>query len=224
MAGLDAIWLLPILRYRETPVAHATTEAGPTLVRLRAVLGRASVLGLYFAASTMLSDSDSLVLLDLHVSLPVVGLLTGTLAKTIQIVMTLAAGALAMRVSGDRLVLVMASGVALAGLMMLAATATTWPSLGIAAMLLNATCGAALGVPVFAMIYRWAEGTRAATDYALLFGAAFLAALPARIGATALAGLLGWPIYFALCVPLYVVAFVILAIAMRRTRLQDDAR
>ena len=223
VAALDAIWLLQILRYREDKRASVTIERR-TLARLRPILGHAALLGLYFAASTMLGDCDSLVLLDLHVSLPVVGILTGPCARTIQIVMTLAAGALALRFSADRLVLAMASGVAIAGSLMCVATSAALPTLGIAAMILNAICGAALGVPVFTMIYRWAQGTRAATDYAVLFGAAFLAALPARVGAAALAGALGWPLYFALCVPLYVVAFAALARSMRATRIADEAQ
>ena len=224
VAALDALCLLPILRYPEAPRAMATREARPNLGRrLRAILGHAAILGVYFGATTMVSDADGLALLDLHVALPVVGLLTGPFGRTVQIVMTLAAGALAVRVEGDRLVLALAGGVVLAGLLMALATATCDAALGIVAMAINAIFAAGLGVPVFTMIYRWAEGARAATDYALLFGVAFLAAMPARVGGPALAGLLGWPVYFVICVPLYAIAVALLVGAMARTRHGDAA-
>ena len=73
------------------------------------------------------------------------------------------------------------------------------------------------------MIYRWAQGPQPATDYALLFGAAFFAAMPLRVGAPALAGAVGWPVYFALAVPLYGLAVLLLRGAIARTLIADRA-
>lgn len=104
------------------------------------------------------------------------------------IAMTLASGALTMRFASHRLVAVLAAVVMLGGCLTLAATAWGVAWIGIVAAVLNIAGTAGLGVPIYNMIYRWAEGTGAATDYALLFGCAFLTSLPARLGAPAVAG------------------------------------
>ncbi len=96
--------------------------------------------------------------------------------------------------------------------------------LAVAATVLNFVFGGFLGVPVFNMIYRWSEGPRPATDYALLFGAAFFAAMPLRVAAPALAGWAGWPGYFAATLPLYAAALAWLAVTIARTLRADRER
>jgi PAT family beta-lactamase induction signal transducer AmpG len=220
VAGLDVLLLLPILWYpereRRLPMPDGSRQAA-SLARLLPIAKNALALGFYFAAGIMLDNLSNLVLLDLHVSLPVVGLLTGSVATAIGIGMTLLSGVLTMRVATPRLVTVLAAGAILSGLLLALATATGSAWLGIGAAILNTTCAAGLGVPVFNMIYRWAEGAQAATDYSLLFGFAFMASLPARIGTPALAGAIGWPNYFVLGALLYAAAVALLLQAMRRT-------
>lgn len=226
VAVLNGLCLLPMLFYPERRLrlrfprsARGALDFG----RLRRLGGRVAVLGLYFAAIFALSGSNNLALLDLGVPLSEVGLVTGGLSSGINLVMALVSGFLVRRVGTLPLITVSAAGVAASGLLMLGATAAGSPGLGIAAAILGILCGGGLGVPVFNMIYRWAQGPQPATDYALLFGAAFFAALPLRVGAPALAGALGWPAYFALAVPLYGLAVLLLRRAIARTLEADRA-
>ncbi len=219
VAILDAICLVPILRYPE-----AVLRRDRTAPRRREKSGSSSnlikhalLLGLYFGASSLVLASDSFVLLDLHVSLAAVAFVTGTLGPAINLGATLASGVLMARVSAERLVLAMAVGVGASGILLSLATISGSARLGLGAVVLGAIAGSGLGVPVFNVIYRWAQGAAAARDYSFLFGIGFLAALPARVGGPALASMLGWPTFFALATPLYVASLCLLSLAMRRT-------
>jgi len=230
-AALDALCLLPILGCGEArPRGVAGSRAGEdtepwsgSLARLRRLAGRVLVLGAYFAASYLVAGPNTLALLDLGASLGQVGALTGTVLPAVNLVMALAAGWLAARFGTVRLILAGALGVLASGGLMVVACAGRMADLGIAAAVLSFVAGGFLGVPVFNMIYRWAQGPRPATDYALLFGAAFFAAMPLRVAAPALAGWIGWPGYFAATLPLYAAAVAWLAVAVSRTLRADGA-
>ena len=226
VAGLNLLCLLPMLNYPERRLRRPSSEpprSALALGRLRRLGGRVLVLGLYFAAMFALTGSNNLALLDLGVPLSEVGLVTGGLSSAINLVMALVSGVLVRRVGTIPLITVSALGVAASGLLMLGASAAGSPGLGIAAAILGILCGGGLGVPVFNMIYRWAQGPQPATDYALLFGAAFFAAMPLRVGAPALAEAFGWPVYFALAVPFYGLAVLLLRGAIARTLAADRA-
>jgi PAT family beta-lactamase induction signal transducer AmpG len=225
-AALDALCLLPILGYPEA--RHRGAGGRPerwsgSLARLRLLAGRVLALGAYFAASYLLAGPNTLALLDLGVPLAQVGFLTGTVLPAVNLVMALAAGGLAARFGTVRLIAAGALGVLASGALMAAACAAGSADLGVAATILNFVAGGFLGVPVFNMIYRWAQGPKPATDYALLFGAAFFAAMPLRVAAPALAGWIGWPGYFAATLPLYAAAAAWLAVAVGRTLRADGA-
>ncbi|MEE7493190.1 MFS transporter [Methylobacterium oryzae] len=230
-AALDALCLLPILGYGEARPRGAGGSGdggGPerwpgSLGRLRRLAGRVLVLGAYFAASYLVAGPNTLALLDLGASLGQVGTLTGTVLPAVNLVMALAAGWLAARFGTVRLIAVGAVGVLASGGLMAVACAGRTAELGIAAAVLSFVAGGLLGVPVFNMIYRWAQGPKPATDYALLFGAAFFAAMPLRVAAPALAGWIGWPGYFAATLPLYAAAVAWLAVAVDRTLRADGA-
>ena len=223
VAALDAVLLLPILRYRETPrrlsqAARADpTLARPNLARLRIVGARGAIIGLYFAPSIMLGSTPSLALLDLGVSLPAVGLLTGPLTTAINVVMMPLSGFVLTRMAPHRWIVALAVPVAASGLLFAGATASHLAALAVVATLVNIVFEAGLSVPVFNVMYRWAEGRHAATDYAVLFGIAFLVSFPVRVVSPMLAAALGWPLFFALCVPLYVAAALMLSRAVRAT-------
>ncbi|WP_375463218.1 MFS transporter [uncultured Methylobacterium sp.] len=226
VAGLNVLCLLPMLRYPEArlrrPDASAERRIG-SLARLRALAPRVLVLGFYFAAMFVLSGINNLVLLDLGVPLSQVGLVTGSVAPIVNLVMAPLSGGLVRRVGTVRLITASALGVIASGGLMLAASATGSAGLAMAAAILGFVGGGGLGVPVFNMIYRWAQGPRPATDYALLFGAAFFAAMPLRVAAPALAAQVGWPAYFAAAIPFYAVAFACLRAAIGRTLEADRA-
>ncbi|BCM81890.1 MFS transporter [Methylobacterium indicum] len=226
-ALLDALCLLPILAYPEARLRGAGGDrerrAG-SLARLRALAGRIAALGAYFAAAYLIGGPNTLALLDLGVPLTRVGLLTGTVLPAVNLVMALMAGGLAARFGTVRLVVVGGAGVLAAGGLMAAACLLRAEGLAVAATVLNFVFGGFLGVPVFNMIYRWSEGPRPATDYALLFGAAFFAAMPLRVAAPALAGWAGWPGYFAATLPLYAAALAWLAVTIARTLRADRER
>ena len=226
VAGLNGLCLLPMLRYPEARLrrrdAPAECVAG-SLERLWVLAPRALVLGFYFAAMFVLSGLNNLVLLDLGVPLQKVGFVTGSLGPVVNLVMALVSGVLVREIGTVRLVTVSALGVIVGGGLMCAASATGSAGLAIAATILGFVSGGGLGVPVFTMIYRWAQGPRAATDYALLFGAAFFAAMPLRVAAPALAAQVGWPIYFAAAIPFYAVAVACLRLAIGRTLEADRA-
>ncbi len=226
-AALDALCLLPILAYPEARlrgVGGAPERWSGSFARLRALATRILVLGAYFAAAYLLSGPNTLALLDLGVSLAQVGFLTGTVLPAVNLVMALVAGGLAARFGTVRLIASGAFGVLVSGGLMAAACAAGAVELAVAATILNFVCGGILGVPVFNMIYRWAQGPRPATDYALLFGAAFFAAMPLRVAAPALAGWVGWPSYFGATLPLYAAAIAWLVIAVDRTLRADEGR
>ena len=222
VAAFDAACLLPLLRFPEATrrLAPEQKQRSRPAYR-RSLLRRAAVLGFYFAASLALASAPSLVLLDLKVPLSAVGLFSGPLGTTIGVVMMILSGSLMGRIVAHRLVLIFASGVAASSLALAGAIIIGSPWLGVAAGLLNLTCSSGLGVPVFNVIYRWAEGTQAATDYALLFGTAFLLSFPIRMASPMLAAALGWPGFFAACVPVFMVATLVLASAMRNTPCHD---
>ncbi|MCJ2117577.1 MFS transporter [Methylobacterium sp. J-001] len=226
-AALDALCLLPILAYPEARlrgVGGAPERWSGSFARLRALATRILVLGAYFAAAYLLSGPNTLALLDLGVSLAQVGFLTGTVLPAVNLVMALVAGGLAARFGTVRLIASGAFGVLVSGGLMAAACAAGAIELAVAATILNFVCGGILGVPVFNMIYRWAQGPRPATDYALLFGAAFFAAMPLRVAAPALAGWVGWPSYFGATLPFYAAAVAWLVIAVDRTLRADEGR
>jgi hypothetical protein len=226
-AALDALCLFPILAYPEARlrgVGAAPERWSGSFARLRALATRILVLGAYFAAAYLLSGPNTLALLDLGVSLAQVGFLTGTVLPAVNLVMALVAGGLAARFGTVRLIASGAFGVLVSGGLMAAACAAGAVELAVAATILNFVCGGILGVPVFNMIYRWAQGPRPATDYALLFGAAFFAAMPLRVAAPALAGWVGWPSYFGATLPLYAAAVAWLVIAVDRTLRADEGR
>ncbi|MGH1573545.1 MFS transporter [Methylobacterium sp. P31] len=223
-AALDALCLLPILGYPEMRLHGAAPPelwAG-SLARLRDLAGHVLVLGAYFAAAYLLSGPNTLALLDLGVSLGEVGFLTGSVLPAVNLIMALTAGGLAGRFGTVRLIASGALGVLASGALMAAACAGGAADLAVVATVLNFVAGGFLGVPVFNMIYRWAQGPRPATDYALLFGAAFFAAMPLRVAASALAGWIGWPGYFAAALPLYAAAVAWLAVAVGRTLRADE--
>lgn len=220
VATLDALLLLPILRYPETArrrVGPEAPRARPALDRLRDVGWHGAIIGLYFAPAIMLGSTPTLALLDLGVSLPIVGAISGPATTIINAVTMVASGALLMRLAAWRLVLALAVGVALSGVLLAGATASHAAALAIAAALINILFEAGLSVPVFNVMYRWAEGSHAATDYAVLFGTAFLVSFPMRVLSPMMASALGWPLFFALAVPFYGVAVLVLARAMKRT-------
>ncbi|WP_342151612.1 MFS transporter [Methylorubrum sp. SB2] len=225
VAGLNALCLLPILFYPERRLRRAPSAARKKLdvARLRRLGGRVGVLGLYFAALFALTSVNSLALIDLGVPLAQVGLVTGSVSAGINLAMALVSGALVRRFGLVPLVTLSALGVGAAGLLMLGATAAGSGGLGLAAAVFGTLAAGGLGVPVFTMIYRWAEGPQPATDYALLFGAAFFTAMPWRVAAPALAGAVGWPAYFALCLPFYGIAVWLLRRAITRTLDADRA-
>jgi hypothetical protein len=107
---------------------------------------------------------------------------------------------------------------------MAVACASGTPWLAVAATVANYLCAGLMAVPVFKMIYRWAQGPQPATDYALLFGAAFFAGMPPRVASPAIAGWLGWPGYFASALPIYAVAATWLVVAIGRTLRADRAQ
>jgi hypothetical protein len=223
-AGLDVACLLPILAYPEARLRRsgaAPARHSASLARLQLLAPRILVLGTYFAAAYLVSGPNTLALLDLNVPLAQVGILTGTVLPAVNLVMALVAGGLATRFGTVRLIVFGALGVLASGALMAAACAAGAASLAVAATGLNFIFGGLLGVPVFKMIYRWAQGPRPATDYALLFGAAFFAAMPLRVTAAALAGWLGWPLYFAATLPLYALAVAWLALLVARTLRSD---
>ncbi|MCJ2134928.1 MFS transporter [Methylobacterium sp. J-026] len=225
-AALDALCLLPILGYPEARlrgIGNRPERWSGSLSRLRVLGGRVLVLGAYFAAAYLLSGPNALALLDLGVPLGPVGFLTGTVLPAVNLVMALAAGGLAARFGTVRLIALGAAGILASGGLMAVACAGGMADLAVAATVLNFVAGGFLGVPVFNMIYRWAQGPKPATDYALLFGAAFFAAMPLRVAAPALAGWIGWPGYFAAALAPYAVAVAWLAVAVNRTLRADRA-
>ncbi len=220
LAALAAVCVLPILLYPERRLRRPDAiveRPGGRLARLRAVGGHVLVLGAYFAALQAISGFNGLALVDLGLTLAEASLVSGTALPIINFGMSLAAGLLVRRYGTVPLVTVGAAGLALAGGAMAVALGLRLPSLAVGATLAGYLFSTALGVPVFNMLYRWAEGPRAATDYALLFGAAFFASMPVRVGGPALAGATGWAGFFALAVPVYVAAFWALRVAIRRS-------
>ena len=224
IAGLDALCLLPMLAYPEErarrPAPPAEARSG-SRGRLRALAPRIAVLGLYFAALSALSGFNNLALIDLGVPLGEVGFVTGSLGAVINLVAAPIAGGLVRRFGTVPLVTVSAIGAVAAGCGMAAAAALGSARAALAATIFGLVCGGGLGVPVFSMIYRWARGPQPATDYALLFGASFFAAMPLRVAAPALAAWIGWPAYFALAVCLYAGAVAVLRGAISRTEALD---
>lgn len=225
VAGLNALCLLPILFYPEAALHRRAPTAGRRLdlARLRRLGGCVGVLGLYFAALFALTSVNNLALVDLGVPLVQVGLVVGSVSAGINLAMALSSAALVRLFGLVPLVTVSALGVGAAGGAMGVACALGSGGLGIAAAIFGTLAAGGLGVPVFTMIYRWAEGPQPATDYALLFGAAFFTAMPWRVAAPALAGAVGWPAYFALCLPFYALAVWLLRRLITRTLDADRA-
>lgn len=213
---------LPILGYPEprrglalAPKRGSTSALGDK----RLLFGRSARLGGYFAVLLALGIAPGYFLIDLHLPLERVGVLTGPTGTTLGVVATLLSGALLARVPGRTAGLVVgwAGGVAVSTLLLCVAAVTHAGWLAAAATLGVMGCSGGLGVPVFATLYRWSEGGSAATSYAVLFGAAFLVSFPARVVTPKLAAALGWPLFFAVVLPLFLAAVGVLVAALART-------
>ncbi len=226
VAVLAALSLLPILLYpeRRRRCADAIVERpGGRLGRLRVLGGHVLALGLYFAALHAISGLNGLALVDLGLPLASVGLLTGTVGPVLNLVMALLSAVLVRRFGTVPLITALAAGMLAASAAMAVAAASGATEIAVAATIGCYACASGLGVPVFNMLYRWSEGPRAATDYALLFGAAFFASMPVRVGGPAVASAIGWAAFFALAVPLYAGAFLVLRRAIVRTLASEKA-
>lgn len=221
VAVLDALLLAPILPYGERArrLGRIAVDRAPRSprARFRAIGAHAALLGCYFAAALLLGGTPSLALIDLGVTLPTVGFVNGAASTLLSIAAMLLSGLALTRIPAHRLLVALALGAATAGLLLAAAAALHLASVAIAAALIHVAFDAAMGVPVFNIMYRWAEGSHAAADYALLFGTAFLVSFPVRVAGPMLASMLGWPLFFALGVPFYLAAVAALARAMMRT-------
>jgi len=226
LAGLNAAATLPILRYHEARRrrVEAMVERSTGSVGHRPISRHVFVLAFYFASAFALAGPTNLALLDLGVALPNVAFLFGTVGPATNIAVTLLVGPVVVRVGTRRLITLMTIGMTMTGILMLYAfaSASTWPA--ILAVGLGFVCSGALFVPIYSIIYRWAQGTHAALDVSLLLGATFLATLPLRVAAPALAGALGWTVYFAMAVLFYGVAAIVLREAVRRTEITDGGR
>lgn len=189
LAALNAAATLPMLCYHEARRrrAEAMIERSNGSVGHRLIRRHVFVLAFYFAAAFALAGPTNLALLDLGVALPTVALLFGTVGPATNIAVTLLVGPFVMRVGAPRLITMMTIGMTMTGILMLYAfaSASTWPAF--LAVGLGFVCSGALFVPIYSMIYRWARGTHAALDVSLLLGATFLATLPLRAAAPALA-------------------------------------
>jgi MFS transporter, PAT family, beta-lactamase induction signal transducer AmpG len=223
LAGLNAAATLPILCYHEARRrrAAAMVERSIGSVGHRLVSRHVFVLAFYFASAFALAGPTNLALLDLGVALPTVAFLFGTVGPATNIAVTLLVGPFVMRIGTPRLITLMTIGMTMTGILMLYAFASdsTWPAF--LAVSLAFVCSGALFVPIYSIIYRWAQGTHAALDVSLLLGATFLATFPLRVAAPALAGAVGWTVYFAIAVPFYGVAAIVLREAVRRTEIAD---
>jgi MFS transporter (putative signal transducer) len=217
VAALVALLALPLVVVHEPRRARAAAASLRPPGSLRLLVRRAALLGAFYVPAILIITVPSLVLLDLHVSLPAVGFFTGTLTTTTGVAMTLAAGALMKRMPAHRIVAWLTAGVAATSLLLALAAALAAPRFGYAMATLLMVFEGGLGVPIFTIVYRWAEGEHAATDYAVLFGIAFLISFPVRVAAPMLAAAIGWPSYFLVAVPLYVVACAALVLGMRET-------
>lgn len=209
--------LTPLVFYPEGDAPSTQGRPARERGRRALLLRRAGVLGLFFAPAICLVSVPQLVLLDLRVPLPLVGAFTGALSTAINIAMTFVGGLAMRRIATPPLVAGLACGVAACALALGLSVAIVAPALGFAAAVLMVAFEGALGVPVFATLYRWAQGERPASDYALLFGTAFLVSFPARILAPIVAGVLGWPAFFLASVGLYALAVAALVAALGRT-------
>jgi PAT family beta-lactamase induction signal transducer AmpG len=219
VAVFDALMLLPLLGYRE-PKNKRIRENSFIIsnAQRRRLLGQhALVVGFYFVPVLMLGTMTSLALVDLGISLPVVGLVTGPLTTAVNIITMLAAGRVLTQISSDRLVSALVLGPISGGLLFAAAMATHSGWLAISATLWIAAFEGALGIPVFNTLYRWAEGPDAATDYAVLFGISFLVSFPVRVIDPFVAALCGWPMFFLVSTTMFLFAAILLVRAMRAT-------
>ncbi|VVB44452.1 Major facilitator transporter [Beijerinckiaceae bacterium RH AL1] len=217
VAALVALLALPLVLVHEPRRARAAAASPRPAGSLRLLVRRAALLGAFYVPAILIITVPSLVLLDLHVSLPAVGFFTGTLTTTTGVAMTLAAGALMKRMPAHRIVAWLTAGVAATSLLLALAAALGAPRFGYTMATVLMVFEGGLGVPIFTIVYRWAEGEHAATDYAVLFGIAFLISFPVRVAAPMLAAAIGWPSYFLVAVPLYVVACAALVLGMRET-------
>lgn len=217
LAVMNLVAAGPILLYPERRAARAGAAVDARPKETRALVRHVLVLAAYFGSTALLVGFDSLVLQDLSLPLVTVGFISGTLGPVINLAMASIVGPLMLRLRAERLVAAMAGGALAAGLLMLCATLIRSPCLAVAASLIGAMAAAGLAVPVFNIIYAWAQGVRAATDYAAMFGSAFLVALPIRICGPILAGSVGWPCYFALAMAAFAASSCLLITAMRDT-------
>ena len=220
VAILAAVAIPPILLYPERLLRRpeAVMEHGSgRLGHLRELGRHVLVLGLYFAALQAISGFNGFALQDAGLSLGEVGLVTGTVMPLLNLVMSALAAPLVRRVGTVRLITFGAAGLLVAATGTALALASGSGALAAAATLATYLCSTLLGVPVFNMLYRWAEGPRAAADYALLFGAAFFASMPVRIGGPAVAAAIGWAPFFGLAILFYGGAFLLLRSAVART-------
>lgn len=226
VAALAALALVPILFYPERRLrrsqAVAERHAG-RLGRLRFLGAHVLVLGFYFAALHAISGLNGLALIDLGLPLSSVGLITGTIAPGINLAMALFSALLVRRFGTVRLITGFALGMLAASAVMAAAAAGGATALAAGATVACYACASGLGVPVFNMLYRWSEGPRAATDYSLLFGAAFFASMPVRVGGPAAASAIGWAGFFVLAIAAYGAAFLALRRAVARTLASEKA-
>lgn len=202
MAALMALTTLPV-------AALARLERGrPDVSRAGASLHRALRrpemrqrllrISLMTIAMMALLNFNRLMLVDLAVPLERIGWVLGIGAPLANLCAAVVLPLLLRRFALRTLTWSGVAGCALAVAAIVAAIGGGRPGLALAASILSSACLSALFILLGAHILGWAEGTQAATDYALLYSFGRLVGTLALMGMPSLILQIGWPAFYGL--------------------------
>lgn len=198
-AAASALALLPLfcnLGWERDAAASAPTPAPRPLLQ-RDTARRMLLLTMATCCVVPLVFLNRIMLVDLGVPLARIGWIVGTAAPVFGLAASLTAIPLLRKLGARQGMLGFAGLAVLAALTLLTGAAYHHVPLAILGAILISGGASGFYVIVCALTLGWAQGSRPATDYAMLYGVSRLAATLLMIALTRLIAIIGWPSFYA---------------------------
>jgi MFS transporter, PAT family, beta-lactamase induction signal transducer AmpG len=200
-AGASVMATLPILlNWRWDSRVEGAGSAHPDLLAIFRdpdLRGKLARLTLASCVMVTLLFFNRIMLVDLGIPVPVIGLIVGMGAPLAGLVAAVAAVPILRRMGASNGILIFTAICLIACAAMGIGAWRGEPALAVAgAVIVTAGTNGFFAI-ICAATLGWAQGSQPATDYALLYGVSRLAATLVAIAVARLAAMIGWPLFYA---------------------------